>query len=316
MKGKVCNLFICPCTRKQCQTKISHDLSFSKEESILKKDGSTSPVLRSASLIYLKGKECIFETVIDISKRKKAEDLIIKTQHLESIATLASGIAHEFNNINQIMNGTIDVFFLDNNDNDVPPHVKESLSTIKSMIERGAIITNDLMIFTSDTNDGSSNISPLEIIKEVLFDFREDIEEFDITIENNIPEDLYIYANQSEIKSVFVNLLSNAIHALIDTEKRIISICYTNLKDGNVEIFIKDNGCGIEEYNLNKIFDPFFSTKGVYAESGSSQSAFESRGLGLSVCHTILEKHHKGKIRIYSEPGKGTKVSFSLPQMQ
>jgi len=310
--GQVCNLFVCPYNKEQCVSRILHNQSFSQEEEIIKKDGSKSPVLRNASIVLMNGKKCIFETVIDISKRKKAEELIINTQRLESIITLASGIAHEFNNINNIMNSAIDILFFSDDEEKIPPNIKESLKTIKKMIERGATITNDLMIFTSDSNDGFNIIYPLDIIEEVLYDFQNEIEEYEISIQNTIPKEIVLSANRNEIKSVFINLLSNAIHSLIDAEEKIITISCIEHVNGIIEITIADTGCGISQVNLNRIFEPFFGTKGIYAEPGSSQSEFESRGLGLSVCHTILEKHHDGKIDIFSEPGKGTRVVFKL----
>jgi signal transduction histidine kinase len=109
---------------------------------------------------------------------------------------------------------------------------------------------------------------------------------------------------------VFLNLISNAIHSLVDEEERIIDISYVARED--IEVTISDTGCGISEEDLIRVFDPFFSKKGIYAESGSSQSEFECIGLGLSVCYTILEKHHNSSIDISSKLGSGTKVIFNL----
>lgn len=310
--GNICNLFICPHTKTKCELKDTYEHSFSQEEEIIKKDGSKCFVLRNISIVSIGGKKCLFETIIDISTRKKAEEIIIKTQRLESIGTLASGVAHEFNNINNIMNGIIQWIFVSDTKNEVPTHVKESLITIQQMIERGSTITNDLMTFTSETHDGCEIFDPLDVIEEVLYEINNHLEEFDIQINNKIPENLRVYANLSEIKSVFANLLSNAWQSLINEKEKVISISCKELDDKNIELTIEDTGCGIKEEDLYKVFDPFFSTKGIYAQSGTPQSNFESRGLGLSVCHTILEKHHNGKINITSKIGKGTKVTFTL----
>ena len=111
---------------------------------------------------------------------------------------------------------------------------------------------------------------------------------------------------------MFENLLSNAKEAMPDGGK--VGIEIDNFDDGKkmvplgsgryVRISLQDNGKGIPEENLPKIFDPYFTTKDTYSQKGL--------GLGLSICHAIL-KRHKGHISVESESGIGTRVSVYLP---
>jgi PAS domain S-box-containing protein len=298
-------------TKNQSDPKASRYLL---EEEVVRKDGSFVTVIRGSSTVTLKGSKKILETIIDITERKKAEEKMLKAQRLESIATLASGVAHEFNNINSIMQGTIDLIFV-SDDEETPNHIKESLTTIKKMIERGAHIINDLMVFTSDRAEDFTDFSLLDLVEECIYEIKNNIEDYDVSIITKIDQNTKVYANRDEIKSVFSNLLSNALHSLV--ERRVRQIVIKAQEDEKiVNISIEDTGCGIKRENMEKIFDPFFSTKGIYAKSGSNQSKFESKGLGLSVCHTILEKHHNTQLYIKSKENKGTRARFSLVKRQ
>ena len=108
-----------------------------------------------------------------------------------------------------------------------------------------------------------------------------------------------ITCNVQQLNQVFLNMLNNAVHAIKGPGTIEVS---SKVKTDRIIISFKDTGSGISPQNLNKIFDPFFTTKDVG----------EGTGLGLAISYRIIEEH-KGKIKVKSEEGKGTKFSISLP---
>jgi signal transduction histidine kinase len=121
----------------------------------------------------------------------------------------------------------------------------------------------------------------------------------EITIHKHFQDGLEVHAKPEEILQVFVNLLTNAIHAMEGKGSLTLS---TEKKDGDIRISITDTGCGIPSENLQKIFDPFFTSKGVG----------KGTGLGLYNVRTIVRKYH-GELKVESVVGKGTTVQLMFP---
>jgi PAS domain S-box-containing protein len=184
--GGSCYESFCPYNKEQCKSRLADGKSFMDEETITKKDGSIITILRTNSMISFGGKLCIFESMIDISERKRAEEKLMQKRRITSLETLASGISHEFNNINNIMKGTIDALFISGNTNRIPENVRNALVTIKSMIERGTTITGDLMVFASDKHEGCENVNLLDVIEDVVYSLQEEIEEYEVHTNTNI----------------------------------------------------------------------------------------------------------------------------------
>jgi len=313
IEGKECNSVICQYSFNECANKLEESNLFVKEEQLIKKNGTKIPILKSISKISIDGEIHIVETIIDISSRKKYEEEIFRNQKLESIGTLASGVAHEFNNINAIIKGTIEMIFMNDTNNEIPPNVKQQLTTIKKMIERSSILINDLLVFSDDSQNGYDIFRPIDLIDEIFEIISSDLKENQIQTNIKITKGTFVYANPTKIRNVFSNLISNAWHSMIESKKRELSLICSEI-DNYIKFTVKDTGCGISEEELPKIFDPFFSKKGVYAEAGSAQSNFDSKGLGLSICQTIMENHHDGKIEIKSDIDIGTEVNILIPK--
>jgi PAS domain S-box-containing protein len=260
-------------------------------------------------------------TIKDITDRKESEreknklhKQLLQAQKLESIGTLAGGVAHDFNNILTVIMGLTQIVM---NQTKKSNRNYNHLKNIYESGERAARLTNQLLLFSRKQE---MEFQPLNINKTITrFDkmLNRLIGE-DITIKNELDNDLWkINADETQIEQVITNLAVNARDAMpnggrliIGTKNVIIDKNRANsipdLDPGEyVQISVEDTGKGIEKEILNKIFDPFFTTKGKS----------EGTGMGLSVVHGII-KEHNGQINVYSEPGEGTIFKIYLPAVQ
>ena len=117
------------------------------------------------------------------------------------------------------------------------------------------------------------------------------------------PTDMVAVGSKSQMTQVLVNLIQNAAQALSEKENDASIVIATELEKELVKLTIQDNGCGISEENLKRVFEPFFTTAGVG----------QGMGLGLSICHTIIN-NMGGSINIESRQGTGTTITIRLPQ--
>ena len=260
-------------------------------------------------------------TIKDITDRKESEreknklhKQLLQAQKLESIGTLAGGVAHDFNNILTVIMGLTQIVM---NQTKKSNRNYNHLKNIYESGERAAKLTNQLLLFSRKQE---MEFRPLNINKTIsrLDKMLNRLIGEDITIKNELDNDLWkINADETQIEQVITNLAVNARDAMprggrlgIGTQNMIIdknkAHTIPDLEPGEyVQISVEDTGKGIEKDILNKIFDPFFTTKGKS----------EGTGMGLSVVHGII-KEHNGKINVYSEPGEGTIFKIYLPAGQ
>ena len=260
-------------------------------------------------------------TIKDITDRKESEreknklhKQLLQAQKLESIGTLAGGVAHDFNNILTVIMGLTQIVM---NQTKKSNRNYNHLKNIYESGERAAKLTNQLLLFSRKQEmefqilNVNKTISRLEKMLNRLIGEN-------ITIRNELAQNLWkINADETQIEQVITNLAVNARDAMpdggrlrISTQNMIIdknkAHTIPDLEPGEyVQISVEDTGKGIEKEILNKIFDPFFTTKGKS----------EGTGMGLSVVHGII-KEHNGQINVYSEPGEGTIFKIYLPAVQ
>jgi len=251
----------------------------------------------------------------DITDRKKAEKekeatqaVLRNHQKLESIGTLASGVAHEINNpINGIMN--YGQMILDTNSDD--SIIKESAEEIIHETKRVATIVNNLLDFSRQNSESHSKALIEDIIEQALSLIRTIIKRDQITIEVNIEENLpSVVCRSQQIQQVIMNLITNARDALNDRyegynkDKKIIVSCDKIRNDEKdwIRITVEDHGNGIPKSIQDKIFDPFFTTKD--RSSGT--------GLGLSISYGIIQEHG-GELNFETKEGKYSRFIIYLP---
>ncbi|MBN2327868.1 MAG: PAS domain S-box protein [Candidatus Omnitrophica bacterium] len=243
----------------------------------------------------------------DITERKRMEDNLLKARKLESVGILAGGIAHDFNNLLTAILGNVSLA-----KTLAAPHSKvfERLTEAEKASLRAQELTQQLLTFSK----GGAPITKSEDIRALLKETALFIlMGSNVRCEFDVPDDLWrVDVDKGQFSQVIQNLVINANQAM--PEGGIITIRSCNctnddaqtnrivpFPDNNyVRISIKDQGCGIPKAYLEKIFDPYFTTK----QEGS--------GLGLATAYSIVEKH-KGAITVNSQIGKGSTFTIYLP---
>lgn len=241
------------------------------------------------------------EEIARASRRmEESQRLLFHSHRLATVGRLAAGAAHEINNPLTII--SLNIQILDRLlGNEIDKAVKDRLQVIADQEERIAKIVQDLMSFARPTQPKLTADRVNDIMDRVLKVLGDRVSMTKITVNNCLRDDTpLVMVDTLQIEQVFMNLLINANHAMPDGGVIKLSDQTT---DGMVEVHITDTGSGISQKNLSKIFDPFFTTK----KEG------EGTGLGLAVCHSIIE-HNGGTMRVQSKEGEGTTFTIALPQ--
>jgi PAS domain S-box-containing protein len=255
----------------------------------------------------------ILELNTDITAKKRAEALQLRSQKLESLGTLSGGIAHDFNNILLAINGNAKLAIAD-----LPPDhpVQQSLAEIAAAGSRATNLVRRILTFSRPSETKRQVLDTRPVIEEALKLVRATIPatiEFRTDFAANLPP---VLADSTQIHQVIVNLATNAAHAIGSRSDGLIEIKLDavnssavdtareiNLREGDyVRLHFRDNGCGMDQVTLDRIFDPFFTTK----------APGEGTGLGLAVVHGII-KNHDGGITVRSSRGEGTQFQLFFP---
>jgi PAS domain S-box-containing protein len=231
----------------------------------------------------------------DITERKKSETERIRLQNLESLGVLAGGIAHDFNNILAVVLGRVSLAI----DMEKEIRIKNSLLTVQKAIQRATALTQQLLTFSRGGRPQKLQIDIRKIITDTV---KFALSGSNIKDEFEFDESFNLEADPGQISQVIQNITINAEQAMPDggilTLKTKDFINYTG--DKYIKISIIDTGIGISKEIMDKIFNPYFTTKN------------QGNGLGLSVCHSIIKKHG-GYIEVKSIPDYGTTFDLYLP---
>ena len=248
----------------------------------------------------------------DITERKIIEAQLQQALKMESIGTLTGGIAHDFNNLLYMIVGNTELAL-----EDVPEWNPgyNNLKEIKSASLKAAGIVKQLLNFTRKSDQKLNPINIIPIIKDVLKLLRSTIPTTIEIQEDLSGDDIVIFGDQNQINQVIMNLCINASHAMEDTggiitvKARTITIEADSQRDlpepgkgKYIEITVSDTGPGIDINIINRIFDPYFTTK----EMG------QGSGMGLSIVHGIVTSHD-GAISVNSTLGKGSVFIILFP---
>jgi PAS domain S-box-containing protein len=238
----------------------------------------------------------------DLSEKRTLERQLVHTQKMESIGTLAAGIAHEVGNPLASISALVQVAQRSTEE----PFVKEKLSLVKSQITRISKIIRDLVDFSRPSNYElhltDLNLIINEAVEITKVGTKAKGIEFITELSQKIP---LLPLVSDQIQQVFVNILLNAVDAIIEkgelTKNEYIRVTSSS-DDDHVKVIFSDTGKGIREENLQKIFEPFFTTK----------TEGRGTGLGLWVSYGIV-KSFQGEIKLKSELNKGTSFIITLP---
>jgi PAS domain S-box-containing protein len=279
-----------------------------QEYTLLRADGSEFPAELSTSVLKdASGKVTSHITIArDITERKQAEERekelqkeLLLSSRLASIGELAAGIAHQINNPLTGVLGFSQRLLRKSTDQET----NQDLKRIYTEAERAAKVVQNLLTFARRRQPQKQDSDINEILESAL-----ELRAYELTTSNievvtdlapGLPE---LMLDFQQIQEVFLNIILNAEQAMTEANGGGKLTIKTKERKGYIRTTFTDNGPGIPAKNLEKIFDPFFSTKG---EKGGT-------GLGLSVCHGIISEHG-GRIYARSKPGEGATFFIELP---
>jgi C4-dicarboxylate-specific signal transduction histidine kinase len=233
---------------------------------------------------------------------QETQTKLVQSEKMASLGVLSAGVAHEINNpLNFINGGYLGLKkILKTSGIESDSNVELCLTSIKTGVERASNIVNALNQFSRSNTATNEKCTAQTIIDNCLTVLSNQYDQ-KIVIEKQYDDTLLtITGNCGKLHHVFFNILTNAFYALNGEGKIIIA---TSQSDNKIIVEIKDTGCGISEEHLERVTDPFFTTK----DPG------EGTGLGLSIAYSII-KEHNGKLEINSELSKGTCVRISFPK--
>jgi PAS domain S-box-containing protein len=249
-------------------------------------------------------------TKTDVTEHRRSEEHLLRAQRMESIGTLAGGIAHDLNNVLSPILMSVEMLQLEEPD----AETSRWLSMIRESAERGADLIKQVLTFARGMDGERVSVQVKHIVKDLIGVLTETLPK-SIQVKFNVATDLWIIsADPTQIHQVLMNTCINARDAMesggtlqitaenIEIDDNYARINPAALPGPYILVVIEDTGTGIERNIVGRIFDPFFTTK----EIG------KGTGLGLSTALTIV-KSHGGFLNVYSESGKGTRFSIYLP---
>ena len=234
------------------------------------------------------------------AQQSRYDKLILQTEKMSSLGRMAAGIAHEINNP---LAGIL--LYSSNMIKKVPKEgsLKEGLDIIVHETIRCRGIIQELLNFSREREPKKTLVNINDVIGKALNIMENEFRIDHITVETDLSEEMMSgFLDENQMEQVFVNLLINAVEAM-DDGGRIRIKTRLGPEKKCMKIEFEDTGCGFPQKALNRIFEPFFSTKA------------KGTGLGLAVSYGIVE-NHMGDIRAYSEPGKGASFIIEIPLIQ
>jgi two-component system NtrC family sensor kinase len=241
-----------------------------------------------------------FSTLED--ERAALYESAAQSQKMAAIGRLASGIAHEINNPLAIIDAQVGV--LSDLVKERPPYsapFKDRMDKIEAQIDRARKVTRRLLDFSQGAGTRLEPVNVVAVLEETLAFVAEDLDTSRIGVIRNYEEAIpVIRSSVAQMQQVFLNLIHNALDVMDEGGELQLS---AEGSDGGVLVKVADTGPGIAEKDLQRIFEPFFSTK-----SGASGHM----GLGLAICQESM-RNLKGRIQVHNAAGKGTVFSVWFP---
>jgi two-component system cell cycle sensor histidine kinase/response regulator CckA len=249
----------------------------------------------------------------DITEKKQLEKQFLRAQRMESIGTLAGGIAHDLNNVLAPILMSVQMFKKKLMDD----QSQRIIGSLESSAKRGADMVKQVLTFARGVEGEHGVLQPKHLVREMESIVKETFPK-SIEIHTDIPKDLWtLFGDATQLHQVLLNLCVNARDAMPEGGKLTLAAENAYLeKESNsngfeakagryIALKVRDTGSGIPQDVLDKIFEPFFTTKEVG----------KGTGLGLSTVHSIV-KSHSGMVKVKSELGKGTEFIVYLPALE
>ncbi|MGN7800235.1 PAS domain-containing hybrid sensor histidine kinase/response regulator [Leifsonia sp. 22587] len=239
------------------------------------------------------GQVTVFAVNSDITQHRREQEQRIRTQRLESLGTLAGGIAHDLNNVLTPILMSVQLLRQDEDD----PRRRDMLDALDAAAQRGAAMIRQVLSFARGSQGRRAPVDVVALLRELARFCRETLPaSIDLRVEapDRLPS---VSGDDTELFQVLVNLVTNARDAMPDGGTLFVR---AGECDGSVRLEVSDSGHGMDDATAGRILEPFFTTK----ETGT--------GLGLPTSAAIV-KAHGGDLEVRTTPGEGTTIGFTLP---
>ena len=289
-----------------------HD-SYAREYRVKTRLGEILWIQDRGQIIYDKKGDIkyIIGTFFDITDRKKAEEAfkkqstqLIQARKLASMGILTAGVAHELNNPLNNISTSIQIV-LEELEEDNIEFKRNRLLEVEQQVERARDIVRALLEFSREKSLSFKRVQFKNLVEKAIDLIKGQLPS-EISINMEVPEDFEVNLDPKRIRQVLINLISNSLQAM--TEGGVLTIkAWESIEDDARMLYfqVQDTGHGISKQDIDKVFDPFFTTNDVGKGSG----------LGLSISHSIIEQH-EGRIDVESIPGEKTKFTVILPSKE
>jgi two-component system NtrC family sensor kinase len=246
-----------------------------------------------------------FESLVDslnnmIDELNSRNEQLIQAKKLASLGRLTSGVAHELNNPLNNISTSLQILIEELEEENLE-YKRDLLIGAEQEVVRGKNIVRALLEFSRERSFAMKWINFKALVHNAIKRIKAMLPD-NVTIKVDVPDDIQVYGGPDPIERVLINLFDNAVQAMEDGGEITITAFPREATNDGLCLQVRDNGSGIPEEDLGRIFDPFYSTKEVGKGSG----------LGLSIVYGIIEQHG-GEISVASEEGKGTTFSVYLP---
>jgi PAS domain S-box-containing protein len=310
------NLYQNPKKRKEYSDNLIRKGVIKNDEwTLLKRDGTSVYTSITSRVVHGQdGEVSHFDSImLDITDQKKLESQLQQSQKMEAVGILAGGIAHDYNNLLAVIMGNLSMA-----QEEAEPH--SAMAELLYEIEQASYKARDLTHQFLTLSEGGHPRKELGTMESLLKEIPKQVQanenlEYIISIQDDL---WFVEYDSKQIQDAVTNVLKNAVEAMphggaitVQAENRIIDNKVKDpalpLNEGRyVRISIKDEGPGISEEHMDKVFDPYFSTKERGVQKGM--------GLGLTTAYAVVQKHG-GHIMLNSTTGVGTTVTIYLPAM-
>lgn len=277
------------------KTGIPKRIGHESELLATRKDGTTFPANISFSVSKVNGDLYFTGIVRDMTETKALQERILKSERLAALGQFVAEITHEIKNPLMMIGGFVRQIIKKTKNE----QTLTKLNIISDEVRRLEELLKELRGYYLHRTLDLEEMNVIGMLQEVYDLVKEDCERKKIETDFRMPgKSLFIRGDKDKLKQVILNLVKNAIDAMEEGGRLVIA---QTLSGGQIDITIRDNGCGIPEENRERIFSPFFTTK----KHGT--------GLGLNISKSIIEEHEGGAMTMTSEVGKGTTFKITLP---
>jgi signal transduction histidine kinase len=246
--------------------------------------------------VRLEGETYILCIGNDVTQKKRDAEVILKTEKMSVIGELAASIAHEIRNPLTSIKGFVQ--FLQ--EDELMKQRGEHLRVMSEEIDRINEVVCELLLIAKPQMQTVLSVDLKAVIEDVMTLMKSNALQNNIILLLNHEADLFkVSGNKNHLKQVFINLVKNAIESMPDGGT--VETAIERSADGGIRISISDEGIGLSQERMEKLGEPFYTTK----DKGT--------GLGLTVCYKIIREEHAGEILFESEEGRGTTVHIILP---